>query len=69
MDLRDKVVLVTGCSSGVGLFTAIQLARAGARVFALMRNSTANCRTVGSCSPIFRRPVVTAKRMARVSCA
>lgn len=32
------VVLVTGCSSGFGLLTAVELARRGDRVFATMRN-------------------------------
>src|SRR5450432_2547826 len=32
------VTLITGCSSGIGLLCAIELARAGFRVFATMRN-------------------------------
>ena len=35
---NQKVVLITGCSSGVGLETAIECAKAGHRVFATMRN-------------------------------
>jgi NAD(P)-dependent dehydrogenase (short-subunit alcohol dehydrogenase family) len=38
MDLRDKVFLITGCSSGVGMHAAVQSAVAGARVYASMRN-------------------------------
>lgn len=34
----QKVVLITGCSSGIGLETAIECAKAGHRVFATMRN-------------------------------
>ena len=33
MDLKDKIVLVTGASSGIGKATAIAFARKGARVF------------------------------------
>ena len=32
------VVLITGCSSGFGLLSAIHFARKGDRVFASMRN-------------------------------
>lgn len=32
-----KVALITGCSSGVGLYTAVLLAKAGVRVYATMR--------------------------------
>jgi len=38
MDLRDKVFLITGCSSGVGMHVAAQSAAAGGRVYASMRN-------------------------------
>ena len=34
----EKIVLITGCSSGIGLETAIECAKAGHRVFATMRN-------------------------------
>lgn len=37
---RNPVALVTGCSTGVGLFTAIRLAQAGHRVVATMRDVT-----------------------------
>ena len=37
-DLSKKVVLITGCSSGIGLMTAVEMARSGFRVFASMRN-------------------------------
>ncbi len=38
MDLGEKIVLITGCSSGVGMHAAVQLAQQGARVYASMRN-------------------------------
>jgi len=34
----DKVAIITGCSSGIGLETAIHLTKNGFRVFATMRN-------------------------------
>ena len=37
-DLRGLAVLITGCSSGFGRLSAEHLARAGAKVFATMRN-------------------------------
>lgn len=37
-DLKGKSVLITGCSSGFGRLAAEHLARAGAKVFASMRN-------------------------------
>ena len=37
-DLKGKSVLITGCSSGFGRLAAEHLARAGAKVFATMRN-------------------------------
>jgi len=36
--ITQKVVLITGCSSGIGLETAIECAKAGHKVFATMRN-------------------------------
>lgn len=35
---EQKVAVITGCSSGVGLATAVELAKAGYRVVATMRN-------------------------------
>jgi NAD(P)-dependent dehydrogenase (short-subunit alcohol dehydrogenase family) len=32
------VALITGCSSGIGTYTALEMARRGHRVFATMRN-------------------------------
>src|SRR6201991_747400 len=37
IDLKDKVALVTGASRGIGYFTAMELARAGAHVIACAR--------------------------------
>ena len=36
--MNDKVALITGCSSGIGLLTAVELASRGYRVAATMRN-------------------------------
>lgn len=36
--MAPKTALITGCSSGFGLLAAVELARAGFRVFASMRN-------------------------------
>jgi NAD(P)-dependent dehydrogenase (short-subunit alcohol dehydrogenase family) len=36
--MRDKLALITGCSSGFGLLTSIELAKAGFRVVASMRD-------------------------------
>ncbi len=36
--MSGKVVLISGCSSGFGLITAVQAAKAGHRVFATMRD-------------------------------
>jgi len=36
--LNDKVALISGCSSGIGLLTAVELATRGYRVVATMRN-------------------------------
>lgn len=38
MDLTGKAVLITGCSSGFGNLGALHYAKAGAKVFATMRN-------------------------------
>ncbi|MGP1281708.1 MAG: SDR family NAD(P)-dependent oxidoreductase [Parasphingopyxis sp.] len=38
-DLSGKSVLITGCSSGFGYLGALHYARAGAKVFATMRNT------------------------------
>lgn len=39
MDLKNKTILVTGASSGIGRATAILCASAGAKVYLLARNS------------------------------
>jgi NAD(P)-dependent dehydrogenase (short-subunit alcohol dehydrogenase family) len=36
--MREKIALVTGSSSGIGLLTAVELARAGFKVIASMRD-------------------------------
>jgi NAD(P)-dependent dehydrogenase (short-subunit alcohol dehydrogenase family) len=38
MDNPSKVILITGCSSGFGLYTAVRLSRSGHQVIATMRD-------------------------------
>ena len=38
--LSDKVVLITGCSAGIGIETARAIAATGAKVFCGVRNTT-----------------------------
>lgn len=42
----DKIVVITGCSSGIGLLTAVEMAASGWRVVATMRNLAGNARLV-----------------------
>ncbi len=35
IDLKGRIALVTGASRGIGYFTAVELAKAGAHVIAL----------------------------------
>ena len=48
MGLKDQVVIVTGAAQGVGRATAIAMAEAGARVFAIDRNGDGVSQTVAS---------------------
>lgn len=41
MNMSNKIVLITGCSAGIGQATAIHLSRLGYHVFASMRNPEA----------------------------
>ena len=40
IDLKNKVALVTGASSGIGAATAEKLSKQGARVFCTQRSSS-----------------------------
>jgi short-subunit dehydrogenase len=42
--IRDQVIVITGASSGIGLVTAREAARRGARVFLISRNAEALAR-------------------------
>ncbi|RZL04577.1 MAG: SDR family NAD(P)-dependent oxidoreductase, partial [Hymenobacter sp.] len=44
-DLQDKIILVTGATSGIGEVTARELARQGAHVIILARNAEKAQRT------------------------
>lgn len=52
IDYKDKVVLVTGVSSGIGLGTAIEFAKAGAHVAGCSRKAAAD-----TCAVAFRKAV------------
>jgi NAD(P)-dependent dehydrogenase (short-subunit alcohol dehydrogenase family) len=44
MQIKDRVFIVTGASSGIGLSTAIVLSERGAKV-ALLARSTIHCKS------------------------
>ena len=46
----DKIALITGCSSGIGMLTAIDMAKAGFRVVATMRDLSRNTRVMQAAS-------------------
>ncbi|MCU1287141.1 MAG: short-chain dehydrogenase/reductase [Acidobacteriales bacterium] len=43
-ETKEKIALITGCSSGIGMHTAIDMAKAGFRVVATMRELSRNTR-------------------------
>jgi hypothetical protein len=51
VDYRDKVVIVTGASSGIGQVTAKEFARRGARVVAVARREHLLRELAGECAP------------------
>jgi short-subunit dehydrogenase len=55
MRLRDKTVIVTGASSGIGRETAIAFARAGANLVLASRNEAALNEVAAEVAPIVRR--------------
>jgi NAD(P)-dependent dehydrogenase (short-subunit alcohol dehydrogenase family) len=44
----ERVVVITGCSSGIGLLAAVEMAQSGYRVIATMRNLAGNARLVAA---------------------
>lgn len=54
----QKIVLITGCSSGVGLHTALQFAEAGWKVYASMRDTRKSETFVTLRQGLVNKPVV-----------
>lgn len=54
----QKIVLITGCSSGVGLHTALQFAEAGWKVYASMRDTRKSETLVTLRQGLVNKPVV-----------
>jgi len=44
--MNERVAMITGCSSGIGLLTAVEMARGGWKVVATMRNPAGSGRLV-----------------------
>lgn len=57
-DLTDKVVVVTGASSGIGRACAIDMVKAGAKVVLASRNEIELCAVADSVDPSGRRTLV-----------
>lgn len=66
-DLGGRRALVTGASSGVGLATALTLARAGAEVHGVARRLDAMRAAAGGLFTAHEADVTSAERMARVA--
>ncbi len=58
MNVADKVVVITGASSGIGRACAIDMVRAGAKVVLASRNELELCAVADSVDPSGRRTLV-----------